>query len=73
MLYLEVQKGEEAMEKLVFKKDIGGTMDRMKRIMKATKGYEQLSSNKTFSWSWVSEAKISEESSTDRIDYCGPV
>ena len=49
MLYLEVQKGEEAMEKLVFKKDIGGTMDRMKRIMKATKGYEQLSSNKTFS------------------------
>ena len=38
MLYLEIQKGKEAMKASYFQQQIGETSSCMKRIMKATKG-----------------------------------
>ena len=47
MLHLEIQKGKEAMKKLTFQSELGGTAAYMKRPAIATKGCGQLTSNDT--------------------------
>ena len=74
MLYLEIQKGKEAMNELAFQPQIRGTGACMKIIMKSTKGCGQLSSNETFfSDSWFSGVKIVEDANAEGVDFCGPV
>ena len=73
MLQLDNQKGKEATETLNFQKDILGTAACMKRIMMATKGGDQLTSNCTcFADSWFSGVKMAEEAIVLGVDYCGP-
>ena len=58
MLYLEIQKGKEAMKKLKFQSILGGTTKCMKRLAISTKGCGQLTSNDTyFSNRWFSSVK----------------
>ena len=47
MLYLDIQKGKEAMKTSTPRKYIGGTTVHMKRLAIATKGCGQLTSNDT--------------------------
>ena len=39
MLHLDIQKGEEAMKKSIFQKDLGGTTVYIKRLAIANKGW----------------------------------
>ena len=46
----------------------------MKKIMKDTKGCDQLSPNdNSFGVIWLSGVKTVEEAGADRVYYCGPV
>ena len=47
MLYLEIQKGKEAMKTSEFQKYLGGTASYTKRRLTADKGCGQLTSNDT--------------------------
>ena len=61
MLHLDIQKWKEAMKKLAFQSELGGTAACMKRLAIATKGCGQLTSNDTyFSDSWFSSVKTAE-------------
>ena len=65
---------EEAIKKLEFKQEVGGTEACVKIIMKDTKGSGQLSTNDTcFSGSWFGGVKKYEEASTEGVYYCGLV
>ena len=56
MLHLEIQKGKDTTEIVQFQKDIGGTVDCTKRIIRVTNGCGKLSSSNTlFSDIWFSE------------------
>ena len=58
MLYLEIQKGEDAMKTPIFQKYTRGTAVCMKRLLMATKVCCQLTSNVTyFSGIWFSVVK----------------
>ena len=58
MLYLEIQKGKEAMKTSEFQQQIGRTVACMKRLMMATKGCDQLTSNETYFYDiWFSGVK----------------
>ena len=58
----------------MFQQDIGGTDACMKRVMKATKGCGQLSSNDTFfADSYNRRVKTLEEANAEGVDYCRPV
>ena len=48
MLHLDIQKGEEAMKKSKYQKDIGGTTVCMNILSVATKWYGKLASNYTY-------------------------
>ena len=62
ILYLEIQKGKEAMNTLGFQQQIVGTDSCMKITMNANKGFGQISSNETFfSYIWFSIVKKLEE------------
>ena len=74
MLHLEIQMDKEAMEKLTFQKYLGGTEELMKRLIMATKGCGQLTSNETyFTGSQLSGVKKAEEDMDEGVDYCGLV
>ena len=47
MLHLEVKNGKEATKTSNFQKYLGGTATWMKRLMMATKGYGQITSDDT--------------------------
>ena len=71
MLYLDIQKGEEAMNILEFKQETGGTATCTSRIINGTEGCGQMSKNGTyFSDSWFSRGKKSKEASAEGVDYC---
>ena len=56
-----------------FQQDIGGTAACTKRLMMATKMYDQMTSNDTyFSGIWFSGLKTAKEEMTEGVDYCGP-
>ena len=62
VLYLDTQKGKEAMKTSEFQKYTGGTTVCMKKLDIATKGCGQLTSNDTyFSDSCFSSIKTDEE------------
>ena len=62
------------MKTLKFQKDVGGTSACMKRIIKANKGYGQLSSNNNFFVGiWFRRVKTADEENTHRVGYCRPV
>ena len=48
MLHIEIKQGKEDIKTSTFQKDIGGTAVCMKRLMMATKGCGQLTSNGTY-------------------------
>ena len=48
ILYLDIKRGNESMKSFSFQQQIRKEADCMKRIMRATKGCGQLSSNYTF-------------------------
>ena len=69
LLHLEIQKGKEAMKASNFQRDIGGTVACMKRLMMATKEFDQLRSNNTyFSDSWFCGVKIVEEAMAELVN-----
>ena len=56
-----------------FQQDIGGTEECTKRLMIATKGDEQMTSNDTyFSGIWFSGVKTAKGGVAEGVDYCGP-
>ena len=58
ILHLDIQKGKEAMKKLTFQSELGGTAACTRRLAIATKGWGQLTSNDTyFADSWFSSVK----------------
>ena len=60
MLYLDIQKGKEAMKTSEFQKYLGGTTAYMKIRLTDNKGYGQLTSNDTESADrWFSSLKTS--------------
>ena len=62
------------MKALGFQKNIGGTSDFMKIIMKYNIGCSKLSSNGTFFYnSWFSRVKTAEEANAKRVGFCRPV
>ena len=70
MLHLGIQKGKEAMKKLTFQSELGGTAACMKRLAIATKGCGQLTSNNTYyADSWFSSVKTSEEMAAAGVNY----
>ena len=74
MIHLEIQKGEEVMKTSEFQKYLGSTATFMRRLIMATKGCGQLTSNDTyFSDSWFSSVKTAEEAMAEGVDYCEPV
>ena len=74
MLYLEIQKGEKAMKTPYFQKYIRGYVAIIKRLMMATKGCSQLTSNESyFAYRWLSGVKNNDEAVYQGVDYCGPV
>ena len=73
ILYLDIQKGKEAMKTTKFQKDLGGTTACMKILAISTKGCGQLTSNDTyFADSWFSFVKTSGEMAATGVDYFGP-
>ena len=70
MLHLEIQKGKEAMKKLTFQSELGGTAACMKRLAIATKGCGQLTSGRNL-WSEVSKGVGKYENQTLRRDVRG--
>ena len=59
MLHLDIQKGEEAINKSKFQKNIGRTDECTKRLYIATKGCGQLTPNYTyFAHSWFIYIKL---------------
>ena len=73
MLYLEIQKGKEAMKTSKFQKDIGGTTACMKILDIATKGCGQMTSNDTyFSDRWFGSIKTAEEMAAAGVNCCRP-
>ena len=74
MLYLEIQKGKEAMKILGFQKDIRGTAECMRILEMDNKVCAQLTQNYTyFSDIWFSRLKTAEEAMTVGVYYCAPV
>ena len=74
MLHLEIKKGGEAMKTSKFQNVLVGTTACMKRLVIATKGCGQLTSNNTyFADSWFSSVKNAEEMADAGVYYCGPV
>ena len=74
MLYLDIQKGKEAMKMSEFQKYLGGTAALIKILAMATKGCGQLTSNDTyFSDGWFSSIKMADEAMDLGVDYCRPV
>ena len=72
MLYLDIQKGKEAMNTSKPQKDTRDTNVCMERLAVANKGCGQLKSNDTyFENSWFSSVKNSEEAMAEGVDYCG--
>ena len=62
--------GKEAMKLLEFQKNIGGTVECIKRLPIATKGCGQLTSNDTyFSGIWYSYVKIAGEAMSAGVNY----
>ena len=60
------------MQTTKFQQQIGGTTEFMKRLMVATKGCSQLTSNDTyFADSWFSVLMMAEELMVEKVDYCG--
>ena len=58
------------MKILVFQKEMRGTTAFMKRIMRVTKGYVQLSANyNSVTGIWFSEVKLDEVGIIDGLDY----
>ena len=74
VLHLDIQKGEEAMKISEFQKYLGGNAVCMERLVMATSGCGQLTSNDTYlSDSWFSYVKNSGGAISARVDYYGPV
>ena len=74
MLYLDIQKGEEATKKAKYQQQIGGTEVCIKRLIMDTKGCGQLMSNGTyFSDRWFSGVKMDEEAIHEGVYYCRPL
>ena len=66
MLYLNIQKGKEAMKTENFQQEIGGTESCTKRIIMAKKGCVQLISNDTYFYDkWFSGVKMAKEEMDD--------
>ena len=74
MLYLDIQKGKEATKTENFQQQIRGTAAFMKRLMMATKGCVQLTSNDTYFYdSWFSGLETAKEAMAEGVDYCRTV
>ena len=74
MLYLEIQKGKEAMKASYFQQNIGGTAACMKRTMRDNNGCDQLPSNYTlFYISLSSRVKTEEYNNSEEVYCCGAV
>ena len=74
MLYIEIHQGEEAIKKLGFQQDIGGTVVCMKILTRVKKVWGQLSPNDTyFSDIWFSRVKTAKEAIAEGVDCWGPV
>ena len=72
MLHLDTQKGTEATKMSIFHKYFGETAGCTKRLIMATKGCGQLTSNYTyFSDRWFSGAKSAEEVMAEGVNYFG--
>ena len=69
MLYLDIQKREEAMKTSKFQNFLVGTTVCMKRLDISTKRCGQLTSND----SWFSSVKTDEGVAAVGVGYCGPV
>ena len=73
MLYLDIQNREETTKASYFQQHIRGTAACMNRVMKATTGCGQLSSNDTlFFDTWFSGVKTAEGVNAEGEDFCGP-
>ena len=74
MLYLYRQKGKEATKTAEFQQQIGGTAACITRLIRDTKGCDQMTSNETyFTDRCFSGVKTVEESMYEGVEYCGPV
>ena len=74
MLYLEIQKGQEAMKASKFQQDIGATTSCIKGPMMDTQWCGQLTSNETyFVDSCFSGVKTVDEVMAEGVEFCGPV
>ena len=74
MPHLWIQKEKEVIKTLKFQQQIGGTAACMKRLMMATKGCVQLTSNETyFYYLWFSEVKTVEGEMAEGVYYFRPV
>ena len=74
MLYLDIQKGEEATNAETFQQQIRGTAVCTKRLILDTKRCGRLTSNYTyFDDIWVSRVKTPEDEMSEEVNCCGPV
>ena len=73
-IYLEIKKGEEAMNTSYFQKYLGGTVACMKRPTMDTKGCSQIKSNDIYFVDiWFSGVKSAKEVMAAGVSYCGLV
>ena len=73
ILYLEIQKGNEATDIEKFQQQIEGTTACKKRTIMATKGCDQLTPNITYVIDiWFNGVKASEDVMSEGVDDCGP-
>ena len=74
ILYLQIQKYNEAMKVSEYQQDIGCTSDFINIIMRDTKRCVQMSSDDTLFYDiWFSIVKTVEGGDSEGLYYCGPV